>query len=394
MLRLIFLLALGAIPAGAAVPAKPGGPATNSPPLSAEAELLIRHYRMDDRMEAKVDALRSLGRREESRLAGFLEREYEKLDTTIPDDARLAGVILQAWAARPSPVSVSYLIYEGLFQEDPAVVRDCAEGIGRMPADARSLLSTGRAAAGRDPSDEIALDLISRLMQKPEVFYALEKVLMIWSGKSRTGFTAPNTLAKLPDPETRQAGIDFWKNWFEQQFHQKFAPVFDKSPPEKSDEEIYKFLLNEPFQEGDAARGARVFASLRCNICHAGGATNGIAKRLLGPDLHGVTKRLTRTELAEALVYPSRRVSAPFKAVAITLKDSVVLKGYITEQNDRILMLAGRAKLRRVDRSAVATMEPQAESLMPGRLLSHAHGEEMRDLLKYLDSLPQGKTDR
>jgi putative heme-binding domain-containing protein len=208
---------------------------------------------------------------------------------------------------------------------------------------------------------------------------------VVWSGKPRPGYRASADLTQLPDEATRTKGIEYWKKWFEQRFHQKFVPVFEKAETEKSDEEVYKFLLADSFNGGDPARGARVYASLRCNTCHGDGAHTGATNRLFGPDLAGVVQRLSRAELADALVYPSRQVAGRFKAVAITLKDSTVLKGYITEQNDDSITLAGRAKVRRLDRSTVGSVEPQAESLMPGRSLNRASWEEIRDLMKFLD---------
>src|SRR6185369_7569119 len=99
-------IVLGALPAFAAVPAKPRTSSTNSPSYSPEAEALIRRYRMDDRLEVKMSALQSLGRMSEPRLVEFFEREFEKLDASFPDDARITGAILKIWAARPSAVSV------------------------------------------------------------------------------------------------------------------------------------------------------------------------------------------------------------------------------------------------------------------------------------------------
>ena len=46
----------------------------------------------------KLEALRALGQLNEPRLVSFFDREFHKLDSTFPEEARIAGVILQSWA--------------------------------------------------------------------------------------------------------------------------------------------------------------------------------------------------------------------------------------------------------------------------------------------------------
>ena len=143
-------------------------------------------------------------------------------------------------------------------------------------------------------------------MQKPELFHAMEKVLVLWSGKSRPSYQPVNDLAQpIEALGPHLAGTEFWKKWFEERFRQKFKPVFDKVEPEKSDEELHQFLRTDSFKGGDAVRGASVYASLRCNTCH--GERIAATNRFFGPDLNGVTTRLSRTELADSSsILPAR----------------------------------------------------------------------------------------
>ena len=80
---------------------------------------------------------------------------------------------------------------------------------------------------------------------------------------------------------------------------------------EKSDEEIHQFILTA--KGGHPERGGKVYESLQCNSCHGGGITPGREGKFFGPDLAGVAVRLTRMELADSLVYPSKQIADRFK---------------------------------------------------------------------------------
>jgi putative heme-binding domain-containing protein len=136
---------------------------------------------------------------------------------------------------------------------------------------------------------------------------------------------------------------------------------------------------------GNSARGAKVYERLQCNTCHGGGVTPGQEGRFFGPDLAGATRRLSRQELADAMVYPSKQVADRFKAHEVHVTDGVPLNGFITEQSGEAISLADREQVHRIHRSRIRSIEPQSTSLMPERLLNALTDEEIRDLLAFLD---------
>ena len=129
----------------------------------------------------------------------------------------------------------------------------------------------------------------------------------------------------------------------------------------------------------------RVYEKLQCNSCHGGGVTPGQEGKLFGPDLAGVARRLTRQELADAIVYPSKQVADRFKAYEIELEDASPLSGFITEQNEKEVTLADREQVHRIPRSKIRAIKPQSTSLMPERVLNHLSWEEINDLIAFLD---------
>src|SRR5262249_34425569 len=141
------------------------------------------------------------------------------------------------------------------------------------------------------------------------------------------------------DETERTAAFVFWKNWYRKQYGQEFSAASAMPLRERSDEELHRFLLSDAALGGSAARGGPIYERLQCHICHGAGAAPGREGRLFGPDLAGITRRLTRVELADALVFPSKQVADRFKAMEVTLKDGTSLIGFITEQDEAHLTL-------------------------------------------------------
>ncbi|MCI0539164.1 MAG: c-type cytochrome, partial [Verrucomicrobiales bacterium] len=154
---------------------------------------------------------------------------------------------------------------------------------------------------------------------------------------------------------------------------------------EKSDDDVHRFLLSDSFKDGNAANGAKLYEAVACNSCHGGGVTPGREGRIFGPDLAGVTRRLSRAELADAMVYPSKQVPDRFKAFEVELKDATPLTGFITEQNDEAVTLVDREQAHRIDRSQIRAIMPQSLSLMPANLINRLTWEDIRDLMAFLN---------
>jgi hypothetical protein len=214
-IALVLLLSLGAAPAVAQTDARP----------PAKAEALMTAFRTNQNVDAKLRALRSLEKFHTPPVDNFLLSEYSKLDNSRPADAQLIGGILRVWAGRPSRSVLPFLIYEGLFHDDADVVRASALAVAQLPEEARAVMSTGRARRGKDPAESLAADLIERMGERTELLPALEKVLVMWSGKSRPGFKPQAGLKRAPDDKERAAALEFWKGWFEGRFKSRSNPA-------------------------------------------------------------------------------------------------------------------------------------------------------------------------
>ena len=348
---------------------------------------LIGIYQSTQSESVKRRALLALGRTRNDRASQFLQTEYHQIRPNSTAGAARAGTILRIWAEQPDATTMPFVVYEGLFHEDPEVVRASANGIGKTPAEARRVLAEGRGVAGREPQIDLATDLLSEMIGRPQLFRAYDQVFAVWSGLKRA---EPAPDRGRVDEQRRAEGIQFWKDWFRQQFKQEFKLAAESSAA-KSDEAIHQFLLSDASRGGDVERGARAYEKAQCHTCHGGGVTPGREGSFFGPDLMGAARRLSRPDLADALVYPSKQVADRFKAIEVELKSGDVRTGFVTEDVGESITLAEQEQVRRISRDQIKVRRPQNSSLMPSGLLNPLSWEEIRDLLAFLD---QGVTNK
>ena len=104
--------------------------------------------------------------------------------------------------------------------------------------------------------------------------------------------------------------------------------------------------------------------------------------------MNGVTLRLNPTELADAIVYPSKQVPERFKATLLTTISGEQYNGFITEQTDDFVSITDlQNQITRLKKSMVDSIKPQETSLMPAKLINGFTDEQVANLLTFLKSL-------
>lgn len=136
----------------------------------------------------------------------------------------------------------------------------------------------------------------------------------------------------------------------------------------------------------DHARGKAAYESALCARCHrfAGTGGNGVA-----PDLTTVSGRLSRIDLLDALLDPSKVVSDQYRDSELVLADGRIVTGrVIAEEGSKIVVRRDPLTGARVtlDRREVVTRRPATSSPMPPALLDRLNLEQILDLLAYLES--------
>jgi putative heme-binding domain-containing protein len=138
---------------------------------------------------------------------------------------------------------------------------------------------------------------------------------------------------------------------------------------------------------GDASRGKDVFfktRGLQCATCHKVRNDGG----QIGPELSDLSKRLTKRQILESLLDPSRDIDAKYAAYLVQMEDGRQLTGLIVAKDFQSLTIRdAQGKDTRVPLADVAAQMPSKKSLMPDHLLRDLTAEQAADLLAYLASL-------
>ncbi len=138
---------------------------------------------------------------------------------------------------------------------------------------------------------------------------------------------------------------------------------------------------------GDDNRGRSIFfksSAARCKSCHQ---VNGFGTKI-GPDLSQIGKKYERRALLETILEPSKAIAPEFVMHLVETTGGEVHAGFITEQNDKELVLKNvEGKSIRVPKADVVTTQPQKQSMMPELVLQDITAQDAADLLAFLASL-------
>ena len=133
---------------------------------------------------------------------------------------------------------------------------------------------------------------------------------------------------------------------------------------------------------GNAARGRELFLGVsqcaRCHTCEGMG-------RAFGPDLSGISRKYSRPQVLEQILYPSQVVAPEFKTVLLTLRDDTELTGFVLKRSPTELLFRDEKVAERIVKlSEVKETRDSALSSMPEGLLAPLTALEVADLLEFL----------
>jgi putative heme-binding domain-containing protein len=134
---------------------------------------------------------------------------------------------------------------------------------------------------------------------------------------------------------------------------------------------------------GDRDNGRDVFRRV-CASCHKIGDTGFN----FGPELGDVGKRLSRRELYESIIDPSKKVDPKYVATTIVTTDGLTEIGLVVEKTDKaITLVAGDGKPKKIPVDEIDEMEQTNVSSMPENLANTLSPAEFLDVVAYLASL-------
>jgi putative heme-binding domain-containing protein len=175
-----------------------------------------------------------------------------------------------------------------------------------------------------------------------------------------------------------------WQRWYASKFPDAPAATLpnDAGRDKWSYEELLTFINSDVGKQGDASRGAQVFAQAQCASCHrveSDGET-------MGPDLTAVTRRFQRKEILESIVYPSHVISDQYASRVVTAGGKSYAGIVATGSDGRVTVLLNTGKKVELERSDVDDIRPSDVSAMPTGLLNPLTLEQVADLFAYLSA--------
>lgn len=140
-------------------------------------------------------------------------------------------------------------------------------------------------------------------------------------------------------------------------------------------------LLARP---GDAQRGKTLFfevAGVTCRNCHRIGSMGNS----VGPELSGIGRKLTKPQLLESLLEPSKLVDPKYLTWLVETSQGQVHVGLLMAQTDQEVVLRdAQNKEQRIAAADIEVIAPQRQSLMPDLLLRDMTAQDVADLLEFL----------
>ena len=249
-----------------------------------------------------------------------------------------------------------------------------------------------QAAASRPNQEQIAF---AYLLREAKVGWtpALRKSFFSWfprtarwqGGNSFRGFLEnirKDALATVTDPAERTA-METLSTAKPAAADTQFAAP--KGPGKSYTLDQALALARNGIRGRDFENGRAMYHSTGCATCHRfNGAGGG-----LGPDLTGVASRYTLRDLFENILDPSKVISDQYGSEEVTLADGSTLVGRAYVDNGRLVVTADP---RNPDESTTVALDqvkgrkPYPVSLMPAGMVNGLNGEELLNLVAYLQS--------
>ena len=113
----------------------------------------------------------------------------------------------------------------------------------------------------------------------------------------------------------------------------------------------------------------------------------------LGPDLAGVTRRLSPEDLLRSIVDPNQEVAPPYRVSLIRTRDGQSYSGMVAfDSADGVILQTAPASTLRLAQSEIVSHTVTDHSLMPTGLLKDLGPEGLGDLFAFLKSLSTGES--
>jgi putative heme-binding domain-containing protein len=294
-------------------------------------------------------------------LADSQSADNMELIRSKADDHRVRGAVLIGLSRRPQASDRS-LFVAGLDSASREAVESCLAALAALPA-------------SDDPGEQAALlKLVRSLGAEKQDIPLRDAAMRLLARNNGVDFGYQSAL-QAPQPES----IAKWTSWLTERYPEAFKE--QRGVGSDATRALAALVGQNAWEQGDSARGEKIFAARSCAQCHQG-------RGAVGPDLTGVTRRFSRSDVFTAIVDPSRDVSSRYATASIETTSGKTYMGLVVyESVDGVTLRDALNQTIRVEADEIEARRTVKASLMPAGLLDGLDGQELADLYAYLSTL-------
>jgi putative heme-binding domain-containing protein len=292
------------------------------------------------------------------------EESFQYLRKVWDENPERRAAVSVGLAQSPAGENWSYVVRSLPYLEPAAAREVCVK-----------LMAVEQAPEESDPYRTVIL-LGLRALQKDKGADASIALLQFWTSEEPA------------KDETEQKQMEAWQAWF--------AKTYPNEPPatlpaaaenaKYTYDELLTYLGGEDMAKASPTRGQTVFTKVQCAKCHKLGDQG----ESMGPDLTTVSRRFTKKEILEAVVYPSHIISSQYASKTIRTADGRTLSGIVAAgAAGETVVLQATGEKATVKTADIEETKPSNVSSMPAGLLDTLTLEEIGDLFSYLQGTPK-----
>ncbi len=150
---------------------------------------------------------------------------------------------------------------------------------------------------------------------------------------------------------------------------------------ERKPDEVLR-LIEE--RRGDRTVGAELFATKKCNACHA----VGVNSAGLGPSLANAAGIYNRRQLAESVLLPNKSIAQGFATTAVVLDDGRQFVGFVTSEAAEVIVLRDAQGVEhRINKPTIGDRQKLPTSIMPEGLVADLTVAQFASLIDYIEGV-------
>jgi putative heme-binding domain-containing protein len=212
----------------------------------------------------------------------------------------------------------------------------------------------------------------ARAQAKDKSFEQVERLLEHWTGMQR--------------PENGAVTMRPWQKWYAKTYPDRPPAELPNADESRWDfDQLVDHLESDSGKFGDPAHGRLAFAKAKCAQCHQFG-NNGES---IGPVLTGISRRFSKREILESILYPAHVVSDQYASKRVLTLDGKAYTGMVSQRNDRSIEVRdANNQVSTVGEAEIDQILPSNISIMPSGLLDNLTLREIGDMMAYMGVIP------